>query len=209
MTDTKQPDPQAVQLQTALATETPPDLTLLNTDNTTPPPADDCTENQTTSRMVPISEAIRFRKRAQAAEQQLTETQQQLQTSNTQLNQAEKTISQLEQRQTIDAVLTSANVVDMEVARILVESSIDKAEQIDLKDPSAARASIGLAIGSAVESLRHNKPYLFRQAGDAQGAAMAMRQATGLRGAENAAEAAAVSGNRQDLLRYLRLRRGA
>jgi hypothetical protein len=159
--------------------------------------------------MVPVSEAIRFRKRAQAAEQQLVETQQQLQASHAQLNEAEISIGQMEQRQTIDSALSSASVVDMEVARMLVESSIRQVESTDRKDPSAARVSVGVAIDSAVDALRRDKPYLFRQTRQAQAVAMSARQATGLLGAENAAETAATTGNRRDLLRYLRLRRGA
>jgi len=64
-------------------------------------------------------------------------------------------------------------------------------------------------VQAAVEELRQRRPYLFQpRSSDDGGAAMGARvEDPSAQASEEAAEHAAMSGDRRDLLRYLRLRR--
>jgi len=145
-------------------------------------------------RLVPVVEAIRYRKRAQAAEQQLAALQSQLDDSRQRYEQAEQTINSLERRQRIDELLSQADAIDIEAARLLTEVAVQAMDEPD--------------IAAAVEDLRHHKPFLFhKESSGPLGLALAPR----IEGADSplaqAAEQAQQSGDRRDLLRYLRLRR--
>ena len=115
------------------------------------------------------------------------------------LGEARRTIEALERRQKVDALLVESEAVDVEAARLLTERAV---EQMDEPDVSAA-----------VEELRRHRPYLFRRRGGGGdggggGGVMAAREEEGDGGEVNQAAAeAAASGDRRDLLRYLRLRR--
>lgn len=145
-------------------------------------------------RLVPVTEAIRYRKRAQAAEQQLTGLQDQLDQAQQRVEQAEQTIQSLERRQRIDALLAEADAIDMDAARLLTEAAVQSMDEPDVTE--------------AVEDLRRHKPYLFHpDSSQAEGLALAP-QIEGLDDPlAQAAEQAQHSGDRRDLLRYLRLRR--
>ena len=145
-------------------------------------------------RLVPVAEAIRYRKRAQAAEQQLEGLQAQLAEAQQRTEQAEQTIDALERRQRIDALLAEADAIDLDAARLLTEVAVQSMAEPD--------------VAEAVEDLRRHKPYLFHPDGSsAEGLALAPQ----IEGADDplaqAAEQAQHSGDRRDLLRYLRLRR--
>lgn len=145
-------------------------------------------------RLVPVAEAIRYRKRAQAAEQQVGALQNQLGELQGKLNQTQETIAHLERRQKIDALLADADAVDFEVARLLTEVAVEQMSQPD--------------VAIAIADLRRGKPYLFHQRGKATAQAMSARhRADDSDSTHDAAQAAAASGDRRDLLQYLRLRR--
>jgi alanyl-tRNA synthetase len=150
---------------------------------------------ETSEKLVPVNEAIRYRKRAQQAERQADDMQQQMQSLQSKLDEAEQTIQHLERRQKIDATLAEAEPIDTEAVRLLTEQAIQQMDEPDVQ--------------TAVEELRHGRPYLFRQHTTGGTSSMAARfnDETG-RESEHAAEQAAMSGDRRDLLRYLRLRRG-
>lgn len=145
-------------------------------------------------RLVPVAEAIRYRKRAQAAEQQLTGLQDQLDQAQQRVELAEQTIQSLERRQRIDALLAEADAIDIDAARLLTEAAVQSMDEPD--------------VAEAVEDLRLHKPYLFHpDSSQAEGLALAP-QIEGLDDPlAQAAEQAQHSGDRRDLLRYLRLRR--
>ena len=145
-------------------------------------------------RLVPVTEAIRYRKRAQAAEQQLAGLQAQLDQTQQRFEQAEQTINSLERRQRIDALLTEADAIDIEAARLLTEAAVQMMDKPD--------------VAEAVADLRRHKPYLFHpDSSSADGLALAP-QIEGLDDPlAQAAEQAQQSGDRRDLLRYLRFRR--
>ena len=147
-------------------------------------------------KLVPVSEAIRYRKRAQTAEQQLESLNEELGGLRARLVEADQTITALERRQQMDALLTESESVDLEAARLLTEHAVAMMQEPDVK--------------LAVEDLKRNKPYLFRQRH--RSGASTMAPSTGHDGhdtADLAAEQAMQTGDRRDLLRYLRLKRGS
>ncbi len=96
-----------------------------------------------------------------------------------------------ERRRRIDQLLVEGEAIDVEAARLLTESALAQMDEAD--------------VDAAVEELKRRKPYLFRRRRTASGA-MAAHPRGEAPLDESAAEAAA-SGDRRDLLRYLRLRR--
>lgn len=146
------------------------------------------------NKMVPVTEAIRYRKRAQTAEQKLAEMQSRLDEAQHRYQQAQEAIGSLERKQRIDQLLSEADAVDMEAARLLTEVAVASMDEPDLAE--------------AVDDLRRHKPYLFHKSEEGLGGlALAPR----LEGVDDplaqAAERAQHSGDRRDLLRYLRLKR--
>lgn len=140
---------------------------------------------------VPVSEAIRYRRRAQAAEQQLETLQQQLAQASDELSEAREQMDQVERRRQIDEQLIQADTIDLEAARLLTEAAVNQLDQAELAE--------------VIADLKRHKPYLFRQRASAGGMSPHLRG--GSEDVDHAAAAAAASGDRCDLLRYLRLRR--
>ncbi|MEX0744627.1 MAG: hypothetical protein WD118_03415 [Phycisphaeraceae bacterium] len=146
------------------------------------------------AKQVPVSEAIRYRKRAQAAEQSLGELQQQVQQLTSQLDEAQQSMRHLERRQSIDSLLTESDAIDLDTARLLTERTVQAMDEPDVK--------------LAVADLKRHKPYLFRRRATPGHGGMAPRlDDEQPPAAEQLAERAATTGDRRDLLRYLRLRR--
>jgi chromosome segregation ATPase len=139
-------------------------------------------------------EAQRQQQRAEQAEQQLNDTRQQMEALQGELTEARRTIDHLERRQKIDQLLADADPIDTEAVRLLTEQAVQQMDEPDVQ--------------AAVAELRERRPYLFRQQPSDQGSAMAARVGDGSASSDSAAEHAAMSGDRRDLLRYLRLRRG-
>lgn len=177
----------------------------MSTESTTAPDdptgADNAPNDQTDPTLVPVAEAIRYRKRAQAAEQQLHETQQRLQTLQSQLAEAQASASRLERRQRIDALLIDAGAIDLDAARTLAEHALGQSSGGDGGDNAPDPAAV-------IAEMQRRRPYLFRRATHAGNGLMSPRleDASPL---EAAAERAAETGDRRDLLAYLRLRRRA
>jgi hypothetical protein len=144
------------------------------------------------TKLVPVSESIRYRRRAQTAEQKLQELQRELHEAKQQLVQTHEQLQATERRQRIDQMLVESDAIDLEAARLLTEAAVELMDEPDVQQ--------------AVAELRRRKPYLFRRSQATGGGAMAARpRHTGQ--ANDAAEQAAISGDRRDLLRYLRMRR--
>ncbi|MEM1353376.1 MAG: hypothetical protein AAGH88_00685 [Planctomycetota bacterium] len=128
-------------------------------------------------------------------DERVTALQRELTQLREQYDQSQQTISALERRQRIDALLTQADTIDLDTARLLTEIAVGEMEEPDLT--------------SAVGELRRSKPYLFHLKSEHPGlGAHAPRQpeesgdVAGMAGQQ-----AQQSGDRRDLLRYLRLRR--
>ena len=159
-----------------------------------PTPTDDAATPSPTDRLVPVAEAIRYRKRAQVAEQQLTALQHRLDAAQQRCEVAEQTITGLERRQKIDALLAEADAIDLDAARLLTEAAVQAMSEPD--------------VAEAVADLRRHKPYLFHPQTDSLGGlALAPGPDEQDDPMARAAQEAQHSGDRRDLLRYLRLRR--
>ncbi|MEM9753092.1 MAG: hypothetical protein AAF916_06870 [Planctomycetota bacterium] len=144
-------------------------------------------------RLVPVTESIRYRKRAQLAETKADALQQRVDELTRTLSENEQAMAALERRQRIDQELARAEAVDLDVARLLTEAAVTTMEEPD--------------VAAAIDDLRRHKPYLFRPRGRAARnmGPVLHDLASPL---EDAAERAIASGDRRDLLQYLRLRRG-
>lgn len=144
-------------------------------------------------RMVRVTEAIRYRRRAQVAEKQLEALASKLREAEEKLKHSREEMGRLERRQKVDRLLAESEAIDLEAARLLTEAAVEGMEEPDVE--------------AAVADLKRHKPYLFRQRGPLR-LAMGARTLTGSQErADEVAEEARMSGNRRDLLRYLRLRR--
>jgi molybdopterin converting factor small subunit len=113
------------------------------------------------------------------------------------LREAREALDASERRREIDVALLREEAVDLETARMLTEAAV---EQMDEPD-----------VALAVRELRQRKAFLFRRGSANGGAAMSGHgpgDATGASVVAEAASAAAATGDRGALLRYLRARRG-
>jgi len=166
--------------------------------------------------LVPVSESIRYRKRAQQAEarckemeQKLQELQQQLAGQQDQLAAAEAQRDESHNRQTLlenrlaaERLLSESGVVDLEAASLLLGQRLNLTEELDRE-----------ALARSIEQLLLDKPFLRSEtAPGAAGlppktaSAKGDRPATASQLAE-AADRAIRSGDRRDVAEYLRLRR--
>lgn len=149
-------------------------------------------------RLVDVSEAIRYRKRAQSAEQKQATLEQELVESRTEVERLNKNLTQMTiERQLIDK-LVSAGVRDLEAAVIISRARLEE-------DKKATAADV-------VEQLKKEKSYLFS---DSVISATAGTRTSGVKdrlsgtasALERAAKKAGKSGSRTDLQEYLRARR--
>jgi len=121
----------------------------------------------------------------------------QIETLQRELDASRQTIDHLERRQRIDALLAASDPVDLEAARLLTEAAVAQMSEPD--------------VAAAVDDLKRHKPFLFRPhprprpGNDTAVMSPAVDEEDDTT-ARAAAEAAA-TGDRRDLLRYLRLRR--
>jgi hypothetical protein len=150
-----------------------------------------------------VSDARRYRKRAQAAEKTVEQLTSELASRDSVIAGQNETISALKRRQAIEEQLRTAGAHDVDAARLLAEEAL------------AAEGS--LSIEDAVERVKAAKPWLFQSArvrssglaGAMSPSAMDRNSVAGSRSQRlnDAAEEAHASGSRRDVLRYLRLRR--
>ncbi len=146
-------------------------------------------------KQVPVSEAIRYRRRAQQAERELQDARGKLAGLEADLKESRELIDSLERRQKAAALLAEAEAVDMEAAMLLTEAAVAQMDQPD--------------VAAAVGELRRRRPYLFRRRGNGAGAMSARVGDTQDEALDSLAAEASASGDRRDLLRYLRTKRGA
>lgn len=155
-------------------------------------------QEQRSERLVDVSEAIRYRKRAQSAEQKQTTLEQELNQSKAEIERLNKSISNMTvERQLIDK-LASSGVRDLEAAVIIGKARLEA-------DKQATAADI-------VVQLKKEKNYLFADnnlpfaaGGKTSGVKDRLAVTTGA--LERSAKRAAKTGSRTDLQEYLRTRR--
>lgn len=145
---------------------------------------------------VPVSEAIRYRKRAQQAEKQAAELAETLAQERQRIATLDQQLTAAQRQQTLRDALTAAGATDLEATMLLAQSRLEADGQAD--------------VSAVVEQLRSDKAHLFAaETGDAAPTKTAgLRHRTDGRGAlDSAAARAARSGSRADMQEYLRTRR--
>ena len=143
-----------------------------------------------------VSEEVIWKARAEEAEEQVQELQSKLGELEMALGKAQETILHVERRGEIDRELTAAKAVDLETARLLTEAVIAEMDEPD--------------VVLAVRELCDRKPFLFGAKRHAASGGVAMSPDQGQGGDEELstiAQRAKSSGDRSELLRYLRARR--
>lgn len=151
------------------------------------------------ARLVSVSEAIRYRKRAQAAERELAETKERLDEVTRQAQTAQQRLAQSDRRAAIDRGLIESGAADLEAARLLVEAALNEGEA---------------DVAGAIEGVRRQQPQMFRTISQglnrtaAMGPAVRHAPESG-RDLDRAARAARRSGHNADVMHYMNLRRSA
>jgi hypothetical protein len=150
-------------------------------------------------RLVPVAESIRYRKRAQAAEQKVQELKEQISTVHCEAQKLTDKMNHLETEQELTRKLVAAGVSDLETALLVAKARTSKD---------------GMDVNGVVEQLRSEKPHLFDPEktnsavpGRTRTAAAKDRLTSGNSSLAKAAAKAASTGSRVDLHEYLRLRR--
>ena len=163
-------------------------------------------------KVVPVGESIRYRRRAQQAEKKAQQLEQQLQEAQAQIEQrleqlataeaqrdemADR-VTQIEHRRRLEQTLLNCGVNDLEAAVLLLEK--DGALSPDADEPT---------IQAAVEKLLINRPHLCSHPSGTlpQRTASGKHRPTPQAQLVRTAERAARSGDRRDIVQYLRLRR--
>jgi len=155
---------------------------------------------QENEKLVPVSESIRYRKRAQSAEKKVEVLEKQLAEVRGEADDLTSKLGVVEEERCLSDKLLAAGAVDVEAAVLLAKSRIVGDEKAD--------------IDGVVEQLKIEKGYLFA-GGDGDGAVVSKKTATvrekmgdvSRGGLERLAKKAVSSGNRVDLQEYLKLRR--
>ncbi|MEM9294946.1 MAG: hypothetical protein AAGA57_04015 [Planctomycetota bacterium] len=129
------------------------------------------------------------------AQTELAQLHSELEQARARLAESETAFQRLERRQQIDSALAQQGALDLEAGRLLTEAAIDQMEEPDLR--------------IAVADLQRTRPWLFRQAHALADARAPEPDLPPQDPAANAALRAAETGDRRDLLAYLRLKRRA
>ncbi len=147
-------------------------------------------------RLVPVGESIRYRKRAQSAEQEVATLQQQLEASEEKNRQLEGELSESRLEQELVSSLTAAGANDLEAAVLLAKARMKEADG---------------EVEAVVEQLKKEKSYLFEATGTSAVGTKTLgvkeRKPSGQSVLERAAKRAATSANRADVQEYMRVRR--
>ena len=150
------------------------------------------------TKLVPVAESIRYRRRAQSAEKKAQDLDDQLTQASEKLAQMSEEMESLQLDQKLTRKLTAAGVIDLEAAVLIARTRMEgKKADGDLED--------------CIEQLKNEKQYLFRRSTEA----VTSRRTAGAKDRvtqnrtvlEQAATKAARTGQRTDLQQYLRLRR--
>jgi hypothetical protein len=150
-------------------------------------------------KQVPVSEAIRYRRRAQAAERNVEELSERLEQAETARAALAHRVEALEEEGSLVRRLAEAGAVDLEAALLLVRERRSASPDEDAE--------------AVVTRLRREKAYLFSSAAMPPSAAMvptagAKAPVDGRRmTVEQAARRAKETGDARDLCAYLRVRR--
>jgi len=150
------------------------------------------------SKLVPIAESIRYRKRAQSAEKRVEGLAEELAEARAEASRLAERLGSIETEQELTKKLVCAGAVDVETAVLLAKARVEADAERD--------------VDGVIEALKRQKGYLF-SAGDS--GVTALKKTAGPRDKivnrqvvlERSAKRAAATGNRADLQEYLRVRR--
>lgn len=156
----------------------------------------------TSEKLVPVSESVRYRKRAQNAEKEVESLSRQLEEAKSEASQMAGKIRSIELESKLTRKLAACGAVDLETAILVAKSRIK-----DEQEPE---------IDGVIEQLKQEKQYLFgygpnltassdKTSGPKDKTTPDVHR--GQARLEKAARKAATSGNRVDLQEYLKLRR--
>ena len=157
-------------------------------------------QSEKNAQLVSVSEAIRYRKRAQIAEQKSEELAEQLSQSKTQISQMNEKLQSAVNDSRLITDLAAAGASDIETAVLIAKARLEN-------DPAAE-------ISEVITEIKKQKSHLFitdnlnlnlKTPGRTSGAKEKMPNASGP--LARAAKKAVATGSRADLQEYLRLRR--
>jgi hypothetical protein len=149
------------------------------------------------TKLVPVTESIRYRRRAQSAEKKSESLVDQLAEANQKITRMSQDLSDLQVEQKLIRKLAATGATDLETAVLVARARMEGKAEAD--------------IDACVEQLRKEKAYLFGGSTDVT----TLRKTAGARdrtkqtqtALEQAALKAARTGRRADLQHYLKLRR--
>ncbi|MBI9015778.1 MAG: hypothetical protein JEZ07_00820 [Phycisphaerae bacterium] len=153
--------------------------------------------NDEINQMVPVTESIKYRKRAQTAEQQVEYLTSQLQVSQQQQNDLQQKYQETKLENELTAKLAQCGAVDIEAAILLARKNLE-AGDVDIK--------------SVIEQMQIKRPYLFASNKSTTNlGSLTAGVRSGKKVSENVidnlAHQAQQSGSRRDMQQYLKMRR--
>ncbi len=148
-------------------------------------------------KLVPVSESIRFKKRAQSAEKKIEDLTEQLAEAKAESITTAEQLRKVRVEQKLVHKLAAAGTVDMEAALLIAKARIEGETEADMD--------------SVIKQLRKEKQYLFMSMSGTAAAKKTAGAKERIEGSqttlERAAKRAATTGSRIDLQEYLKLRR--
>jgi len=148
-------------------------------------------------KLVPVTESIRYRKRARSAERAAAALSEELSQAKVELGKLSEQLAAVRLEGELSKKLAAAGAVDLETAVLLAKSKVE------------GRAEAG--VDDVVRQLKREKAFLFANPAEIAPlgkTAGAKDRVTGSRAAlSTAAKRAATSGSRRDVQEYLKLRR--
>ncbi len=149
------------------------------------------------SKLVPVAESIRYRKRAQTAEKKVEELSDRLSQSQKQALSLSEQLDEIRSEQKLTNKLIAAGTVDLESAVLLAKARMQEQKDLDVDD--------------LIEQLKKDKQHLFKKPSEnvtsSKTSGAKDRASDGYVVLANAARKAANSGSRRDLHEYLKTRR--
>ena len=166
-------------------------------------------DDGTNLKLVPVSESIRYRKRAQGAEKKAETLAEELSQAKSQIAEMNEQLRNVQLEQKLVKKLVAAGAVDLETAVLVAKAKIGDVTSACRRDFAEGEET---DLDGCVEQLKKEKQYLFSgpdKIGETAKRTAGVRDRTtsGQTSLERAASRAAKSGSRTDLQEYLRLRR--
>ena len=149
------------------------------------------------TKLVPVTESIRYRRRAQSAERQVEDLSEQLAQAKSQTAKMTEQLNEIRLERNLIHKLAAAGAVDLETAVLIAKDRLEGDNNADHD--------------SVIEQLRKEKQYLFTAGKET----LAAKKTSGIKDRvqnsqtvlEKAAKKAVTTGSRTDLQQYLKLRR--